>query len=226
MGSLSSWVELVNGQLADGATPARLCEQLPTYVRYGVDSELALRLLISGVRSRRLAHAIARAAATEEVEGDSLRRWLGEMEIAELRRRFSASSSELLDILEFTRTPRASVLRDLLEQGRAEVAVRRIVAERSDATEDGGQAEGDRSMADESTAAGPEGGILADLRPVPGEELPSRLGVFGTETGQLIALVPTPAYGDVQGILDTGVPITGTLRGEMLEVVLAPETTA
>jgi hypothetical protein len=47
--TLGVLVELVNGHLAQGLNPARLCEELPTYVRYGVESELGLRLLVSGV---------------------------------------------------------------------------------------------------------------------------------------------------------------------------------
>ncbi|MGH3083983.1 MAG: hypothetical protein ACRDNP_07965, partial [Gaiellaceae bacterium] len=215
-------IELVNQRLAEASIAAPLCEALPSYVRYGVDSPLALRLVVSGVRSRRLAHVIAAATAAEEVEGDSLRQWLGSMEIAELRRRFTASSSELLDLLEFARTPRASVLRDLLEQGRSVIEVHLI--DRTDEAEITTSPDEDHAAAEGTTVREAEGEIPVDLRPVVGEERPPRLGVFSAETDDLVALVPTPSYGDVQSILDTGVPTTGTLRGETLELVLAPET--
>jgi hypothetical protein len=145
------------------------------------------------------------------------------MEIAELRRRFNGSSSELLDLLEFTRTPRASVLRDLLEQGRAEVTVQPVVAE-TPAARDVDQIGEEGQTTAQPTVTEAARTTLADLRPVPGEELPPRLGVFSIETEQLIALVPTSLYGEVQPILDTGVPTTGTLQGDTLELVLASET--
>jgi superfamily II DNA/RNA helicase len=217
-------IELVNERLAEASIAAPLCEPLPSYVRYGVDSPLALRLVVSGVRSRRLAHVIAAAAAAEQVEGDSLRQWLGSMEIADLRRRFSASSSELLDLLEFARTPRASVLRDLLEQGRSVIEVHLV--KRTAEAEITTSAEEDHAVPEAATTGEDEGEIPVDLRQVVGEERPPRLGVFSAETYELIALVPTPSYGDVESILDTGVPTTGTLRGETLELVLASETAA
>jgi len=146
------------------------------------------------------------------------------MEIAELRRRFTASSSELLDLLEFARTPRASVLRDLLEQGRSVIGVHLI--DKGTGQPEVTTSPEEKHTAAEGTTVRDESEIPVDLRPVVGEERPPRLGVFSAETNEMIALVPTPSYGDVQSILDTGVPTAGTLRGETLELVLAPETAA
>ena len=215
--TLGVLVELVNDRLSEDEVEARLCDELPAYVRYGVNSPLALRLVVSGVRSRRLAHAVAAAAVAEGVGGEDLRGWLGALQIAELRQRFSASSSELLDILEFARTPGASVLRDLLEQGRTQISVQLI---------DSVSAEVDGDTARDAPLVSRTREQAVDLRPVSGEEHPPRLGVFDVDHGGLVALVPTPIYGDVQSILDTGVPTTGLLRNETLELVLVSDSAA
>jgi len=219
--TLSVLLELVNERLAELPDPVRLCPELPAYVRYGVDSRLALRLLVSGVRSRRLASAIATVAASEDIDNDSLRRWLGSMEIADLRRSFSASTSELLDLLEFARTPRTSALRNLLESGHAEIVVHPI---RRESQEPGGDSRGSQDAIRTGHSPLPiiEQGLEVNLRPVPGEQRPSQLGVFTVDTDQLVALVPTPMYGDIQSILATGLATSGTLRQETLDVYSAP----
>lgn len=120
---LAALVELVNELLDESGIETTLCPELPVYVRYGVDSGAALRLLMSGVRSRRLANLISDEAEREGVAGSELRAWLTSMDVAELRARFSASSSELLDLLDYARSPNSSLLREFLEQGRAEIPI-------------------------------------------------------------------------------------------------------
>ena len=41
----------------------QLCPELPAYIRFGVDTPVALELAQAGVRSRRLVHAVAAEAA-------------------------------------------------------------------------------------------------------------------------------------------------------------------
>src|ERR1019366_2295057 len=57
--TVGALVELVNTRLADAGIEERLCPDLGSYIRYGVDDLKALILMTSGIRSRRLAHAVA-----------------------------------------------------------------------------------------------------------------------------------------------------------------------
>lgn len=218
--TLGVLVELVNSRLADAGLAVQVCEELPSYVRYGVDSEEALSLLLAGVRSRRLVQSIATSAEVEGVAGASLRGWLAGMEITVWRTRFGASSSELVDLIEFVRAPSASALRNLLEQGRADIQVQRVAPTQS------------QSLArQDATASSPPAGteedappaLIVSIRPVAGEEEPPRLGVYSASQGEMLALVPNSAYGDVRSILDVGVPTSATLHFDILEIVLTPE---
>jgi hypothetical protein len=64
-------VELVNTRLADAGTDIRLCPELGGYIRYGVRDRCVLILMTSGIRSRRLAHAILNTGLAIEVEIDT-----------------------------------------------------------------------------------------------------------------------------------------------------------
>jgi hypothetical protein len=78
----------------------QLCPELPAYIRFGVDTPIALEVARSGVRSRRLAHVVASAARAAELP---VRDWLAETDVRTWGRLFSASPSELADLLVFTR---------------------------------------------------------------------------------------------------------------------------
>jgi hypothetical protein len=116
--TIGALVELVNTRLDDAGTEARLCPNLGSYIRYGVDDARALILMTSGVRSRRLAHAIVGHIPPDlEATRETLRLWIARRGIAEWRTRYDASASEVLDLLDFTRERRRSLLKTLLETG-------------------------------------------------------------------------------------------------------------
>jgi DEAD/DEAH box helicase len=84
-----------------------LCPELPAYIRFGVDTPIALELAQAGVRSRRLVHIVAAAAAaTTELP---VRDWLAETDVRTWGRLFDASPSELADLLVFTRARDARI---------------------------------------------------------------------------------------------------------------------
>ena len=99
---LNTLVGWVNEGLAQG----QLCPELPAYLRFGVDTRIALELAQSGVRSRRLVHVVAAAAAELELP---VRDWLAETDLRTWRRLFEASPSELADLLVFTRARDARI---------------------------------------------------------------------------------------------------------------------
>jgi hypothetical protein len=76
-------------------------QDLPAYIRFGVDTPVALDLAQSGVRSRRLVHIVAAAAVTATTL--PVRDWLAETDVRTWGRLFDASPSELADLLVFTR---------------------------------------------------------------------------------------------------------------------------
>jgi DEAD/DEAH box helicase len=80
-----------------------LCPELPAYIRFGVDRPVALELAQAGVRSRRLVHVVATAAATATER--PIRGWLTETDIRTWGQLFQASPSELADLLVFSRAP-------------------------------------------------------------------------------------------------------------------------
>ena len=83
----------------------QLCPELPAYIRFGVDTPIALELAQAGVRSRRLVHAVAAEASAEL----PVRAWLTETDIQTWRRVFDASPSELGDLLLFSRARDARI---------------------------------------------------------------------------------------------------------------------
>ena len=120
--TVGALVELVNTRLADSGIEERLCPDLGSYIRYGVDDPKALILMTSGIRSRRLAHAIAADLPADlEPAREQLRLQLARMGVAGWRTRYDASAAEVLDLLDFTRVRNRSLLRTLLETGNVTV---------------------------------------------------------------------------------------------------------
>ncbi len=116
--TVGALVELVNTRLVDAGIEKRLCPELGSYIRYGVADPRALILMTSGIRSRRLAHAIiADLPADLEPTRETLRLWIARMGVPEWRTRYNASASEVLDLLDFTRVRSRSLLKTLLETG-------------------------------------------------------------------------------------------------------------
>lgn len=101
---LSTVIGWVNEGLDD---EDMLCPGLPAYIRFGVDTPIALELAEAGVRSRRLVHAVAaEAAASTDLP---VRTWLTETDIGTWRRLFDASPNELGDLLMFSRAQDARI---------------------------------------------------------------------------------------------------------------------
>ena len=85
-------------------------------------TRMALILMTSGIRSRRLAHAIAADLPADlEPRGEQLRLEIARMGVAGWRTRYDASAAEVLDLLDFTRVRNRSLLRTLLETGNVTV---------------------------------------------------------------------------------------------------------
>lgn len=177
--TVGALVELVNGRLTDADTEARLCPELGGYIRYGINTAHALLLMTSGIRSRRLAHAIAADLPSEHQPAyEDLRSWLAGMGIAEWRERYNASPSEILDLLDFTRLRSRSLLKTLLETGAVTVNLPVV------------------------TGGLPGPGQRLSLEPARDEPAPEPLALYADEA--LFAIIASQDHADVQAILDTG----------------------
>lgn len=175
--------ELVNSRLADAGLEERLCPDLGSYIRYGADSPHALTLMTSGIRSRRLTHAIAAdLPANLEPDREQLRVHVARMGVAGWRARYDASAAEVLDLLDFTRARNRSLLKTLLETGNVTVDM-------------------------QSAPAGPPAdGSPLTLEPARDESHPAPLAVYAAD--QRVATVQAQDHADLSAILDTGLPIT------------------
>lgn len=186
-------VETVNNRLLDADVEARLCPELAGYIRYGVDSPHALRLMTSGIRSRRLANAVTRDRAVDlEPTHDDLQAWLAGMGITGWRDRYDASASEVLDLLDYTRLKSRSLLKTLLEVGEVTIEVLDV------------QTYPPRSR-------------LA-LRPLEGVPTPAPISVHAGN--QALATVAASDHADIQSILDTGLDIDLELVDRTLRITL------
>ncbi|MEJ7655475.1 MAG: DEAD/DEAH box helicase [Thermoleophilaceae bacterium] len=111
---ISAVLERANLILAEAElTP--LCPALPLYVRFGVDSSVALRLLTRAVRSRDVAVRVARAAREAGIDDDHLVTWLGTLPVDQWPGLFAARPSDVLDLLDAISDPQADLLRRLLD---------------------------------------------------------------------------------------------------------------
>ena len=136
----------------------------------------------------------------EFVSVEDMRGWLSQMTIAEWRDRFNSTSSELLDLVEFTRIRRRSLLRTLLETGTVSIAI---------------------SL--QSFGVFDPNPVLR-LRPVDTESVPATLGIYASN--ELLALVESGDHADTQSILDTGLNIELAIEHTQslaLRITLPPE---
>lgn len=194
--TIGALTELVNTRLAAAGLEERLCPDLGSYIRYGVDDAKALLLMASGIRSRRLAHAIvADLPADLEPVREQLRVQIARMGIAQWRTRYNASAAEVLDLLDFTRIRSRSLLRTLLETGSAMIELPPLPATAS-------------------TGDGP-----LTVEPDRDERHPAPLAVYAAD--QRIATNAAQDHADLQAILDTGLAITAELGGSTSEPVLS-----
>ncbi len=119
---IAAVIERANASLTVGGHPP-ICPALPLYVRFGVDSPTALRLVTRMLRNRQVAVRVARAAAGAEVEGDAVDAWLAEVPVESWPQLFGAGPSDILELLDITSDPQAEVLRRLLEGEAVEVSL-------------------------------------------------------------------------------------------------------
>ena len=106
LGTVLDWI---NADRSDEVNPA-----LPAHLHYGVPGAEALQLLVSGVRSRRIAAVVGAQAASESIPASGLRAWLATMGPVVWRANFDAGPAEVADLLNFVHDPAAAIGASLL----------------------------------------------------------------------------------------------------------------
>jgi hypothetical protein len=100
-----------------------ICPNLPLYVRFGVDSPLALWLVTRTLRNRDVAVRVQRLAAEEEIDDEDFPAWLGSIPVEDWSAMFGAGPSDALDLLDAISDGEADVLRRLLDGEEVEIPV-------------------------------------------------------------------------------------------------------
>jgi len=96
--------------------------ELTAYLKWGVDSPDALRLLAEGVQSRRLAHSVVEAWSASRSQ-DDLVTWLRSQSLAEWRTLFDPTTSEMRNLLDVLRVRDARLLSGVLSGEEVEIAL-------------------------------------------------------------------------------------------------------
>jgi hypothetical protein len=100
-----------------------ICPALALYVRFGVDSPVALQLITRTLRSRDVAVRVAGAAAEADVADEAVTSWLALVPIEQWTEMFRARPSDVLDLLDAISDPQAEILRRLLDGDEVELTL-------------------------------------------------------------------------------------------------------
>jgi hypothetical protein len=176
--AISTVITWANAARTDTLTD--LPSTLPAFIRYGVDSSEAVSLVRAGIPSRSLATRIARSYLAErQVAETTVRSWLCTLDLNDWRDRYSPNPAELRALLEFARPPRARVAATLLAGEGVTLPFRALTP-----------------IAD---------GVTAELRPLPDEADPPRLGYW--VEGQVVGAVSPEHFAEIDAVRSTGIPI-------------------
>ncbi|WP_030395746.1 DEAD/DEAH box helicase [Kitasatospora purpeofusca] len=121
--TVGALINMANEELAHMSAPLRLRTTTAWCLRYGVDTEQALHLLIHGVRSRTLAYNVGQWAAYEDIAPTDLGTQLASQHIPGWHDRFRPTALEIDDLLEYVRRRRRSLLPTLLKGDPVELEI-------------------------------------------------------------------------------------------------------
>lgn len=124
-------VAQVNEILAERMESARLFRGVAGHLRYGVDTTIALRLLVEDFKSRTLAQRLGRFAQYMALDEEGLRSFLGRQQIKDWREGFDATPTDVLDLLNYVEGRKRHKLAELMAAGVVSARVRLNVKGRS-----------------------------------------------------------------------------------------------
>ena len=200
LGVVLQWADI---RLDEAGSEHRLPEHLSEAIHYGVSTSTALDLMRGGIRSRRLAGAVAAQADCRTLAGEpSLRDWLADQTITQWIEAFNASRTELDDLLAFARTPGSQIISSVLNGSTRVLAIHAS----------------DQSIDTETRAT---------LKPQPDVLDPAPIQVAAS-TGVVIGTIRPAEHAEVSQLLRMGVQLNvraaPSETGPAVAIALAPET--
>jgi len=108
------WINNYEKELLDGMN--LIDPNLPHFIKYGVNSRIAVKLMMKGLRSRRFANALNKGFLAASDEGYDLDSWMKSLSIDKLIDIYSASKSEVEDYKSFINPEDSTFLSDLIEK--------------------------------------------------------------------------------------------------------------
>lgn len=113
-----------NDTLLSRLSPLQLYAGTAAHLRYGVDTPLAVELLVRDVKSRRLARDLGRIAQDFGLDAAGLREYLSEQHIRGWRENLGASPTDVLDLLQYVQGGDRHKLGELMAAGAVSARVR------------------------------------------------------------------------------------------------------
>lgn len=110
IGTIVNWT---NSILLGEGKVVQLPKTIPACIKWGVERNTALKLMMEGIISRNLANRIAEAYETEQI-GISVHSWIRSMSIDDWRIKFSATIPEIRNLLEFSRSRLGNIATDVI----------------------------------------------------------------------------------------------------------------
>lgn len=131
---VSAFTELINLELSDHETGLVVCPNLGSFIRYGINDDIALSLVLHGIRSRSLAAEISATyrQGGSDLEVDSLREWVRTVGLQGWRSSWNVEPTDVIDLLDFVRDRGRSFLRKIAESQVVEVALLSLALDWSD----------------------------------------------------------------------------------------------
>ncbi len=118
-------IEWINEYLVEMHQDLIISKTIPSYIRWGVNNDDAILLMINGIKSRTLALKISREWLMLKSTGN-IYDWIRNMDFEEWRQKFSPSNSELRNLLEYSRIKENNLLSKLFENNQIEFKVKSL----------------------------------------------------------------------------------------------------
>jgi hypothetical protein len=106
-----------NDILLSRLSPVQLLPSTAAHLRYGVDTPLAIDLLVRDVKSRTLARDLGRIARDKELDEAGLREYLSEQHIRGWRTNLGATPTDVLDLLQYVQGGNRHKLGEMMATG-------------------------------------------------------------------------------------------------------------
>jgi hypothetical protein len=110
-------ISQANDILRSRLSSAALLASTAAHLRYGVDSPLAINLLVRDVKSRTLAQRLGRLAREAGFDEEGLREYLSEQHIRRWRDELEATPTDVLDLLQYVQGRDQHKLAEMMETG-------------------------------------------------------------------------------------------------------------